>query len=208
MVFEQRRQVLAACGVALGQPRFDLKPDVQSQTWAAAFVGPFAIHISPNSAKATREWPLEHHAALLRELWASHPDLQVLASAGAAEREQKRLQELAKLVNDSRLKLLPKNVSIPQLAAVLARSKLHIGPDSGVLHLAVALNVPTVSFFREQGAYKSFMPLGPKHQVITMPCQCVDHRTAPCEALGRAECFTKIEPMRVATLVREQLRPI
>src|SRR5207253_896263 len=104
---------------------------------------------------------------------------------------------------DLRLRLLPENLTIPQLATVLARSRLHIGPDSGVLHLAVALDVPTVSFFREQGAYKSFMPLGPRHQVIGMPCHCVDHDTAPCEALGWAECFARIEPARVAALVRE-----
>jgi heptosyltransferase-3 len=205
VVFEQRRQVLAACGVPLIPPRFDLRPDAQSQKWAEGIVSPQAIHISPNSAKATREWPLEHHAALLRELWRTYPNLQVLASSGAADREQQRLQQLSIFVNDSRLRLLPEELTIPQLAAVLGRSRLHIGPDSGVLHLAVALDVPTVSFFREQGAYKSFMPIGPRHQTISMPCHCVDHRTAPCEALGRAECFARIEPNRVANLVREQL---
>jgi ADP-heptose:LPS heptosyltransferase len=69
-----------------------------------------------------------------------------------------------------------------------------------VLHLAVALGVPTVSFFREQGAYKSFMPSGAMHQVISKPCHCIDGRHAPCEALGRAECFAGIEPATVAAL--------
>jgi ADP-heptose:LPS heptosyltransferase len=91
------------------------------------------------------------------------------------------------------------------LAAVLQACRLHIGPDSGVLHLAVALNVPTLSFFRQQGHYKSFMPSGPQHRVVSVPCHCIDHENAPCEPLGRSECFAQIEPARVAVLARQQL---
>jgi ADP-heptose:LPS heptosyltransferase len=149
---------------------------------------------------------LEHQVTLLRTVWAKYPDLRVLASGGGQERERQRLRSLAATVNDSRLQILPENLSISRLAAVLARCRLHIGPDSGVLHLAVALEVPTLSFFREQGNYKSFMPIGPKHRVITMPCHCTDHRNAPCERLGVGECFARIKPERVAALVQEQLR--
>ena len=205
IVFEQRRQVLAACGLRLSPPRFDLRVDPESSEWAARIVPPMAIHLSVSSSKATREWPLEHHAVFLRTAWAEWPGLQILVSAGAREREQQRLQALAVRVNDPRLKSLPAGLTIPQLAAVLRRCRLHLGPDSGVLHLAVALDVPTISFFRQQGAYQSFMPVGARHRVISMPCHCVDHRDAPCERLGEAECFRRIEPGRVAALVRERL---
>jgi ADP-heptose:LPS heptosyltransferase len=142
---------------------------------------------------------------MLRAVWADYPDLVVVASTGSSERERRRLQEFEGLVNDKRLRVLADSMTIPQLAAVLQRCRLHIGPDSGVLHLAVALDVPTISFFREQGAYKSFMPSGPSHRVISMPCHCIDHHNAPCERLSRAECFERIEPARVAALVGEQL---
>jgi ADP-heptose:LPS heptosyltransferase len=69
----------------------------------------------------------------------------------------------------------------------------------------MALDVPTISFFRQQGNYKAFMPVGARHRVISMPCRCVDHHDAPCELTGRAECFEQIQPARVAALVREQL---
>jgi ADP-heptose:LPS heptosyltransferase len=205
IVFGQHRRVLAGCGLSLLPPRFELEVDAASAKWAAGIVPPFALHISPNSAKATREWPLEHHVALLRDLWAEYPELQVLISSSGKERERERLRALETSLKDARLHVLPPNLSIAQLAAVLRRCRLHIGPDSGVLHLAVALDVPTISFFREQGAYKSFMPTGSKHGVISMPCHCIDHHDAPCERLGRAECFAQIEPARVAALVREQL---
>lgn len=206
IVYEQRRQVLAACGLSLGPARFDLRVDRESVRWASARVPPVAIHVSPNSAKATREWPLEHHAALFRAVWSALPEARFLASSADQPRQSERLRALAALVNDPRLELLPPGLTIPQLAAVLGRCRLHLGPDSGVLHLAMALQVPTISFFREQGAFRSFMPQGPLHRVITVPCHCTDGRDAPCEPLGRSECFATIDPARVANLVIAQLK--
>jgi ADP-heptose:LPS heptosyltransferase len=206
VVFEQRRAVLAACGLSPGEVRFDLAIDEPTARWAASVVPPFAMHLSLNSAKPTREWPLEHHAQMLLAVWREHPRLAVLATSAANPREQERLRQFTALLHDPRLQVLPGNLNIPQLAALLRRSRLHLGPDSGVLHLAVALGVPTVSFFREQGAFRSFMPSGPLHRVISAACHCIDHRNAPCEQLGRAECFAGIQPARVAQLVMELLR--
>lgn len=205
IVFAQRRAVLAACGLNLSPSHFELHVDPTSEQWAVGAVPPLALHISANAAKATREWPIEHHVALLREIWAEYPRLEVMLSSSAKPRERDRLDTLAGSLKDARLHVLPPNLSIPQLAAMLKRCRLHIGPDSGVLHLAVALGVPTISFFRQQGTYKSFMPLGSNHRVISMPCHCIDNMNAPCEQLGRSECFAQIEPARVASLVREQL---
>lgn len=205
IMFEQRRQTLAACGVPLGEPRFDLKIDPASADWAAGIVPPLAIHVSVNSSKPTREWPLEQHAAFFKLLWTDFPAAHVLASGSAKPRERERLRRLAQTVQDERLELLAEDVNLQRLAALLTRCRLHVGPDSGVLHLAMALGVPTVSFFRQQGAYKSFQPIGARHKVISMPCHCIDGREAPCEQLGFAECFARIEPARVITLVREQL---
>jgi heptosyltransferase-1 len=205
VVYEQRRRVLAACGLALGPPRFHLQLDAAALSWASERTRPMAIHLSPNSAKATREWPLEHHVAMLKLAWKQFPELQVIATSAGKERERQRLQRLGELTADPRLQIITEGLSIPQLAALLKGCRLHIGPDSGVLHLAFALGVPTVSFFREQGAYKSFMPQGPGHRIISMPCHCVDGHEAPCEQLGRAECFERIDPARVAALVCEQL---
>jgi heptosyltransferase-3 len=205
IVFEQRRQMLAACGVPLGPARFDLRVSKPETEWAAKLVPAFALHLSLNSAKATREWPLERHVTMLREVWSKYPEVVVLASSAPNERERKRLSAFADLLSDKRLQVLADNLSIAQLAAVLQRCRLHLGPDSGVLHLAVALGLPTISFFREQGAYKSFMPNGPHHRVISMPCHCIDNLAAPCEHLGVAECFARIQPAQVAKLVGEEL---
>src|SRR6266516_5404186 len=48
-VFEQRRQVLAACGFKLSAARFDLKLPAEATRWAANAVPEGAVHLSLNS---------------------------------------------------------------------------------------------------------------------------------------------------------------
>lgn len=205
-VFEQRRQVLADCGLTLATARFDLQPDAESSRWAGQIIAPDTIHLSINASKPTKECTVEFYAELLRRLWKQLPQTPVMATAAAQPREKQRLEALAAQVRDPRLHLLQEKPSIPQLAALLQRCRLHIGPDSGVLHLAVALNVRTISFFRDQGIPRPFMPAGPQHRVISAPCSCPDHPQAPCERSGRAQCLAQIDPAAVAGLMVEQLR--
>jgi ADP-heptose:LPS heptosyltransferase len=204
-VFEQRRQVLAVCGLELAPPRFDLKPDEESRRWAESIIAPGTIHLSINASKPTKECTVEFHTELLRRLWKQLPEIRVLATAAAQQRENQRLEALATQVRDSRLHALRDPLSIPRLAALLQRCRLHIGPDSGVLHLAVALNVPTISFFRDQGIPRPFMPAGPLDRVISAPCTCPDDRHAPCERSLRAKCLGQIDPAAVVGLVVEEL---
>ncbi len=205
-VYEQRRRMLAACGFRLEAARFDLKLPAEATQWAATVVPEGMVHLSLNSANPLKEWPVGHHADMLRMLWCEQPSLKVVATASPSEREQERLRQLFAAVNDPRLVRLPERLSIAQLAGVLKRCRLHIGPDSGVLHLAMALGVPTLSFFRAHGAYRAWLPCGSAHHVMSAPCNCVDHYEAPCERLGRAECLACIEPNRVAAQARSQLK--
>ena len=131
--------------------------------------------------------------------------LHLLASGTCHPRERQRLQALAAQVNHPRLMILPGGLSLSQLAAVLRRCRLHIGPDSGVIHLALALGLPTISFFREQPGYLAWVPTGPAHHVLSQPCTCVDHRSPPCERSGRAECLARIVPGEVAALAQRLL---
>jgi heptosyltransferase-3 len=206
IVSEQRRRILAACGLTLTPARFNFKIDEPSARWAADLIPSPAIHISPNSAKATKEWPLEHYLTLIRQIREDHSALEIVLSGSARPRERERLSQLQSSLGHNRVRLLPDNLTIPQLAAVLSRCRLHIGSDSGVLHLAFALNLPSVSFLRQQPNFGAFMPAGPRHRVLSMPCPCIDGRSAPCERLNRAECLAAIDPKCAAEAVADQLR--
>jgi lipopolysaccharide heptosyltransferase II len=72
--------------------------------------------------------------------------------------------------------------TLGQLAALLQLAQLAIGPDSGPLHLAVAVGTPTVHLYGPVDARK-FGPAGDpgKHMVLTSGRQCI-----PCNRLDYA----------------------
>ena len=161
-VFEQRRQVLAACGFSLDLPRFDLAIPPQSILWARTGVPEGAIHLSINASSETKEWPLEHWIELANLLLKLNPGTRLTATATAKPRERARLAALRAAVRDPRL-TTHENLDLGHLAALLSRCSRHIGADSGVLHLAMALGIPTFTFFRLYEGVQEWVATGPQH---------------------------------------------
>ncbi|MBU1694999.1 MAG: hypothetical protein KKC51_13680 [Verrucomicrobia bacterium] len=57
---------------------------------------------------------------------------------------------------------------LPDFAAVLQQARLVATPDSGPMHLAVALDVPTVAILQQESSRK-FAPRGPQDVVLIHP---------------------------------------
>ena len=94
------------------------------------------------------------------------------------------------------------STSLAETAAVLQCSSLLVTGDSGVLHMAVGLNVPTVSLFGP-GIADKWAPRGEKHIVLNRnlscsPCTCFGY-TPPCPDEGR--CIQEISVDEVAEAV-------
>jgi ADP-heptose:LPS heptosyltransferase len=202
-VFEQRRQVLAACGLTLSTPRWDLYVPAAARQRGEALVPRGAFHFSINASTPLKEWPLAHWIALGKGLLAADPGARIVATATVHAREQERLKLLAAGARDPRLLALPPGLSIAELAAVLQRCSLHIGADSGVLHLAAALGVPTAALFRDYAGTAEWLPRGPAHQHFLASCECADRRQPPCAAKGEAECLARIRPEHVLARINE-----
>ena len=199
--YEQRRQALAACGFELAAPRWDLRFPETAAQWAEARVPAGAIHFSINASTPLKEWPLEHWIELARRLLAKEPLARIIATGSANAREQERLRLLAAGVGDNRLTVLPSGMAIAELAAVLQRSRLHVGADSGVLHLATALGVPTVALFRDYAGTAEWLPRGQAHKHLLAPCPCANLKNPPCAKEDRALCLARITPGQVMALL-------
>jgi hypothetical protein len=95
---------------------------------------------------------------------------------------------------------LPPGLAIAELAAALSRCRLHVGPDSGVLHLAMALGTPTLALFRDHPEMGEWLPRGPSHRHLSSPCPCVGQAHPPCRAVGIPRCLQANQPGAVARL--------
>jgi len=144
-----------------------LAPGGQSADWR-----PVAVH--PGSGSAVKRWRAGAWGEVLRALTA--PDEPVVLTGGPAE----RALTAAVAATAGRPTLdLAGQTDVVGLAALFARCRLVLGPDSGPLHLAVAVGTPTVHLFGPADPAR-FGPWGPpdRHRVVTAGCPC-----APCGRL-------------------------
>ncbi len=206
-VFEHHRRALAAAGLQLGDARFGLQVPPDAIAWAETAVPAGAIHLSLNSANPLKEWPVRRYRELVDLILRRVPEADFVLSGTRSAREQARLDAFFAESRDPRVKRLSAGLTIPQLAAVLTRCRLHVGPDSGVIHLATALGVPTVSLFRQRGGYRSWLPVGERHRHFLAPCTCEDDRGSRCEQAGEPECLARLAAGEVAEGVFESLAP-
>ena len=202
-VYEQRRHVLTCAGFNLREVRYEFVVPKEQLDWAAAHIPKGSIHFSINASTPLKEWPLDNWIDLAR-LWINaHPGACLVATGSSSPREQERLNQLKSALRSPNLILLPPGLPIPQLAALLSQCILHVGADSGVLHLAVALGISTVSVFRQYSGLLEWAPRGAQHKYVTAPCECANKHMAPCQSIGYADCLSRIPATRIAALMEE-----
>jgi len=205
-IASQHLNVLAACGLEAARPRWEFRVPDDARQKAKGLVAGGAIHLSICASAPLKEWPLPNWIELAKRLLAANERLLLVATGSSSPREVEKLEAFTRAVGNRRLTTLT-GLSIAELAAVLESCRLHVGADSGVLHLAVALGLPTVSLFRDYHDASAWAPAGAKHRVFRAPCVCVNQKAQPCAATQRADCLAKLELGQIETAMREQLDP-
>ena len=165
--------------------------------------GPF-LGVVPGAAHATKRWPPERFAeaadAILSGVCGGGKAL-ILGSAGdraAAQAVSKRLK--------SPFVDLTGETNLEDLFRLLARCRLVLTNDSGAMHVAEALDVPTVAVFGPTVEAFGFFPIGPKAAVVQdegLACRpCHLHGSEVCP-LGHFRCMNDISVGRVVDAARE-----
>jgi ADP-heptose:LPS heptosyltransferase len=142
------------------------------------------------SSQPKKEWPLAHWAKLHR--LAAAAGLRLVFTTARGEREAALMAELKKLAPDTRI--LPPIAELPLFLAVLARAAVFISGDTGPLHFAAGLGVPTISLFGPTPPAR-WAPIGEKHQSLTGGnCGC-DGNLSACAS--QKHCLAQISPEQV-----------
>lgn len=124
------------------------------------------VHIAPFASEDIRSLPPATLVALVAALRARAPGTAVVVSCSPATRETQRLAAVQRDLEGLGAICLKGTLNLPQLAAVIARAAVHLGPDSGPLHLAVALQVPSVGCFLYKDASAEWLPTGARHDSV------------------------------------------
>jgi len=102
------------------------------------------VALHPGSGGSHKLWPLEHWSALVDKI-AAHPLRPGIVLIGG-EADTARLEKLASVGGGER-RIVIFNRPLPEVAAVIARSDIFIGHDSGISHIAAAAGTRSILLF-------------------------------------------------------------
>jgi heptosyltransferase-3 len=145
-------------------------------------------HIASSQPK--KEWPVRHWAAFYQLAVASGRRLAFTTATNA--REQSLLAELKKLVPTA--PILPVVSDLALFLTLLKRSEVFISGDTGPLHFAAGLGVPTISLFGPSSAVQ-WAPVGERHRVLTAGVCACDGNSSVCQSSNF--CLAAISPEQV-----------
>ncbi len=132
------------------------------------------VHPGSDATTAAKRWDLNHFIEVAQAVRRTQPEIQFLFFFGPHEkdlREKFRQKETPGLQAVGELPLMDTAALIKSCHAFLAN-------DSGLMHMAAAVGVPTVAIFGPTIASKN-APVGDRHSVIreALPCSpCYDGR--------------------------------
>ncbi|WP_394790275.1 lipopolysaccharide heptosyltransferase I [Rhodoferax sp.] len=118
-----------------------------------------SVMLVHGTTRVENEWPLAHWAEVGRRLVAQGLPVSVPQASAS---EEAFAQQLCQAIGPQ-ARVLPR-MGLSALAAQMAGCVGVIGVDSGLSHLAVALNLPHVQIFSQDRVWRAG-PLGSSHQV-------------------------------------------
>ena len=144
--------VLGLTPNAAGPLEFPLRPAevVWAQNWLSSQAGsspPCLIGVHGAGKWLAQDWTAQDFLLLLRQLAVVQPSGKVLVTFGPGDRQlQNSLKEL--LTPADRISiLLAEQYPIERWGALLSRCNVVVSPDTGSLHLAVALGRPVIAMY-------------------------------------------------------------
>ncbi len=189
--------LLAPFGGAIDCREQRLSLSADERQWATAYLRARGVEphhtligIHPGASVPQKRWPLARFEEVLRSLYES-PDVRVISFADPTGYGSS-LGEIPGVVNAS--------VSLRQMMALIASCQFLVCNDSGPMHIAAALGVPTVAVFGT-GIPKWFSPLGSGHEIVTsepvLKSPPVDPGEKSIEAVTTALVLDAIARLRV-----------
>jgi len=163
------------------------------------------IALQSGAGAPVKLWPLERLTEVGRRLRNDFgASIVVIGGPG----EQPRVEALVRQIGAETIGLAGVT-TLGELAAVLERCTLAVGPDSGPLHLAVAIGTPTIHLFGPADS-RRFGPYGDpsRHRVIQSdwPCSPCNRLDFPSEELAEHACMSRISVDEVSAVAADLLR--
>lgn len=149
---------------------------------------------------AAKRWPASHFAALAKEIVAAHPGVRI-AMLGSPKDQAAGDEVMANACLDNLVNLAGAT-KLDEAIALIARTDAVVANDSGLLHIASALNRPVVALYGPTDPDHA-PPFSDMAASLSLRLECSPCRQRECP-LGHHNCMQKMG----AGMVWEALLPM
>ena len=198
--------IVARSGISIESKEISLNLGQNDSGFADALLYEFGasnlrvIVIHPGSPTILKRWSEERYASLIIQLLLEYPS-RVLIIGGKSEKEI--AEHIISKVNDQNVIDLTGQMDICQLAAVLKKSDLFIGNDSGPMHLAASCGTKVIGLFGPTN-HKRFGPYGSNCITLRKEPDCSPCAKESCK-FSNYKCIDQISVDHVMAIARQML---
>jgi lipopolysaccharide heptosyltransferase II len=187
-------------------PDFFLSPNAEreAEAWlAAADLGQRPIiALAPGAAHATKRWPVEHWRLLAGRLRDRGFSLIVVGGPEDAPLGQALVSGSGRRIANA-----AGGFGLQGTGALLRQAAALVSGDTGVMHMAAAVNTPVVALFGPTARPFGFFPYSKRAEVIELglPCRPCSSKGGPRCPLAHHRCMLDITPDVVYAAVNRSI---
>lgn len=159
------------------------------------------ILLQPGARWATKRWPAESFAELLRRLADARPKCRFAVLGGKADRP---LGAAIASAAPGRALDLTGQLSLPEMVEWIRLGALMVTNDTGPMHVAAALGTPVVAAFGPTEPRRTG-PYGQLEHVLQLQLPCVPCLKSRCHYHKPFECLRALSPDMVFKAVQNRL---
>jgi heptosyltransferase-2 len=163
-------------------------------------VRPLVVFAPGAEFGAAKRWPARHFAALAQAVQALEPDAQI-ALLGSPKDKQ-ACDEIIAITGAAGMFNLAGVTRLDEAVAVIAGAGAVVANDSGLLHIASALNRPVIALYGPTDPDHA-PPFSDMARSMSLRLDCAPCRQRECP-LGHHDCMEKMD----AAMVWHELRPM
>jgi len=161
---------------------------------------PLAL-IHPAAALETKQWPVENFTRVAEEI--ARRDLTPVAIVSPTES-----QVLESLTTRSSAPIIGfDDLSLPEVTALAARSRLFVGNDSGIAHIAAAVDTPCVIIFGSSNVDHWRPWTTGKSEIVRQEMSCQPCHGYFCAEFEKPECILNVPVERVIAAIDRIANP-
>ncbi|HRH46187.1 MAG TPA: glycosyltransferase family 9 protein [Pyrinomonadaceae bacterium] len=159
---------------------------------------PFAL-IHPVAAFPTKQWSTENFAEIAEFL--VQRGMQIVAVGTKKEREVfDKLRQISQVPIQCY-----DNLTLPQITNLASRAKIFVGNDSGIAHMAAAVNTPSVVIFGSSNRAHWSPWTDAPHEIVFEKFDCQPCPGYVCEEFGEPKCILSVKVESVKDAIEKVL---